>query len=367
MEQEDGAPEAAVPPPAEFRKPKARGNVRKRPRVDDDDANRAVDAAPQRSAVRSERAGASIPNQNPFIQTTARANKGTLPDVAAQGSDRRITTYDNKIFATNEQETSRDRDAQAIFERAKELEATDDGPEGGKVYRGMNNYRKYTERPANFDAAVLNGHGPQRAPVHYRAVCRFDYQPDICKDYKETGFCGYGDACKFMHDRGDYKSGWQLERDWDAAEKDKQKRLEQAIARGEDPADVDDEGKEGTAADGGLPFACLLCRNQWTASSQPVVTKCGHHFCEACACSHFAKHKRCPVCNELTHGVFNAAKRLREHIKQRLTAKASAQAAGEKGQGSDDEEQLAALRAQVAADRSTGKQRFKPSVSSWAL
>ena len=24
------------------------------------------------------------------------------------------------------------------------------------------------------------------------------------KDYKQTGYCGYGDACKFMHDRGDY-------------------------------------------------------------------------------------------------------------------------------------------------------------------
>ena len=45
---------------------------------------------------------------------------------------------------------------------------------------------------------------------------RFDYQPDICKDWKETGYCGFGDACKFMHDRGDYKAGWELERDWNA-------------------------------------------------------------------------------------------------------------------------------------------------------
>ena len=43
-------------------------------------------------------------------------------------------------------------------------------------------------------------------------MCRFDYQPDICKDYKETGYCGYGDACKFVHDRGDYKSGWEIDR-----------------------------------------------------------------------------------------------------------------------------------------------------------
>ena len=35
----------------------------------------------------------------------------------------------------------------------------------------------------------------------------------MCKDFKDTGYCGYGDACKFLHDRSDYKSGWQLEKD----------------------------------------------------------------------------------------------------------------------------------------------------------
>ena len=43
---------------------------------------------------------------------------------------------------------------------------------------------------------------------------RWDYAPDICKDYKETGFCGFGDSCKFLHDRSDYKFGWQLENEY---------------------------------------------------------------------------------------------------------------------------------------------------------
>jgi len=34
--------------------------------------------------------------------------------------------------------------------------------------------------------------GPIRAPANLRATVRWDYQPDICKDYKETGFCGFG-------------------------------------------------------------------------------------------------------------------------------------------------------------------------------
>lgn len=53
-----------------------------------------------------------------------------------------------------------------------------------------------------------------RAPANIRSTTRWDYAPDICKDYKETGFCGFGDSCKFMHDRSDYKFGWQLEREW---------------------------------------------------------------------------------------------------------------------------------------------------------
>lgn len=34
-----------------------------------------------------------------------------------------------------------------------------------------------------------------------------------------TGFCGYGDSCKFMHDRSDTKAGWQQDREWDAQQK----------------------------------------------------------------------------------------------------------------------------------------------------
>jgi len=39
---------------------------------------------------------------------------------------------------------------------------------------------------------VFDRQGPIRAPAHLRATVRWDYQPDICKDYKETGFCGFG-------------------------------------------------------------------------------------------------------------------------------------------------------------------------------
>ncbi|EFH38854.1 hypothetical protein ARALYDRAFT_920502 [Arabidopsis lyrata subsp. lyrata] len=44
-------------------------------------------------------------------------------------------------------------------------------------------------------------------------------KPDICKDYKETGYCRYRDSCKFLHDHRDYKPGWQIEKDCEEVEK----------------------------------------------------------------------------------------------------------------------------------------------------
>ncbi|KAI8350317.1 hypothetical protein EDC96DRAFT_485841 [Choanephora cucurbitarum] len=145
--------------------------------------------------------------------------------------------------------------------------------------------------------------GPQRAPANLRITQRFDYQPDICKDYKETGFCGYGDTCIFLHDRGDYKTGWQLEKEWEDAQKNKSRFGES------DPNQyaISDED----SSDEELPFACLICREEFT---NPVVTRCEHYFCEACAIKNYKKSPKCFACGAPTQGVFNTAKKLLEKL-----------------------------------------------------
>ena len=101
------------------------------------------------------------------------------------------------------------------------LKQAQDNPEeaaagGPTLYKGLNNYTDYKQgfrREQTIGSEKGGGaHGPLRASQHVRTTVIFDYKPDICKDYKETGYCGYGDACKFVHDRGDYKSGWELEK-----------------------------------------------------------------------------------------------------------------------------------------------------------
>ena len=132
---------------------------------------------------------------------------------------------------------------------------------------------------------------------------RWDYQPDICKDYKETGFCGFGDSCKFMHDRGDYKHGWQLEREF-----------EHGNYIPEDPSAYEIHSDE----DDDLPFACFMCREMF---KNPVVTKCQHYFCEACALKQYKKSKRCYVCGTQTSGVFNPAKEIIKKMSESAVSK----------------------------------------------
>lgn len=67
--------------------------------------------------------------------------------------------------------------------------------------------------------------GPVRAATNIRNTVRFDYQPCVCKDYKETGSCGFGDSCVFVHDRSDYKMGWEIEKEWEEEQNKKYKGI----------------------------------------------------------------------------------------------------------------------------------------------
>ena len=206
--------------------------------------------------------------------------------------------------AVYELDTEKERDAQAIFERSRKIREELRGKEDDKIYRGMNNYQKHMrpkDASAGSDSSAMARKGPIRAPEHLRATVRWDYQPDICKDYKETGFCGFGDSCKFLHDRSDYKHGWQIQRELDEGRYGVDEDENYEVARDEEE----------------LPFKCFICRQTF---QNPVVTKCRHYFCEACALQHFRTTSRCYVCDQQTNGVFNPAKELIAKLEKRRAA-----------------------------------------------
>uniref|UniRef100_A0A1B6F179 RING finger protein 113A n=1 Tax=Cuerna arida TaxID=1464854 RepID=A0A1B6F179_9HEMI len=255
---------------------------------------------------------------NPLIQKS-NLKKAVKPDEtcdATSSEDEGVTvSYRSKRIAAPEGpsdqgatavleiETEVDRDAQAIFERSLKINKELKGKEDDSVYRGMANYTQFYEKRDTAQGNASSGmvrKGPIRAPAHLRSTVRWDYQPDICKDFKETGYCGFGDSCKFLHDRSDYKFGWQIETDAAAGVVD----------------DEDDSKYEIDDDDNNLPFKCFICRNSFT---DPIVTKCKHYFCEKCALSHYKKSARCYICSKQTHGVFNPAKEIINKLKNSKT------------------------------------------------
>ncbi|KAJ8492328.1 hypothetical protein OPV22_014049 [Ensete ventricosum] len=322
-----------------FRKPTKNKNIRKRKNTGSDDEDGAADDAPSTVPAIVKSKKSATDNKLMFSSSSSKPSSKPSADSGAAGdpdedagerssgalfqfeSSKEIQVqHDSRATAVLETETEFSKDARAIRERVlKQAEETLKGKSkagGGddKVYKGIHGYTDYKagfRREQTVAGEKAGGaHGPLRASAHIRLSARFDYQPDICKDYKETGYCGYGDSCKFMHDRGDYKSGWQLEKEWEEAEKARKRGLA-AGGGGGDGDDGDHEADDDD--DDSLPFACFICRQPF---EDPVVTKCKHYFCEHCALKHHAKNKKCFVCNKPTLGIFNTAHEIRKKMAQ---------------------------------------------------
>jgi RING finger protein 113A len=192
--------------------------------------------------------------------------------------------------------------------------------------------------------------GPIRAAAHVRVTARFDYQPDICKDYKDTGFCGFGDTCIYLHDRGDTLAGWQIDQQYEAEQQRKKEAQELEMQNFLDNAAKTGKPGSGDGSDGiaiesddGLPFACFLCREYF---KDPVVTTCQHYFCQDCILDHIRNNNNnnnngsgssaavatfCPICNKDTHGVFHQPTKL---LAKKRKALGSSNAAAAKAENS---------------------------------
>ena len=158
--------------------------------------------------------------------------------------------------------------------------------------------------------------GPQKVSTNVRTITYVDYTPDVCKDYKQTGFCGFGDSCKFLHAREDYAAGWKLDREWEMSGKDKNKGgtiVSSASDRTAGKKDKDEDGIDYALLEK-IPFVCLICKKDYKS---PIVTKCNHYFCEACALKRYRKDPTCAVCGASTAGTFNVASNLRKLLEKK--------------------------------------------------
>lgn len=247
---------------------------------------------------------------------------GAAPLISTNDATKQSNWYD-------ESENKDDLSAKLLgTTRAKPGQALSDG-----TYKGTTTYQSFIQK--NPDSSKKQ-FGPMKAATNIRTVTFTDMAPDVCKDYKKTGFCGYGDSCKYTHLREDYKHGWELDRDWEIETKGKKvagRTVASREKRGkqdEDEEDEDDEMLEN------IPFACIICKSPY---KNPIVTKCGHYFCESCALQRYRKNPSCAACGAGTGGVFNTAKKLNQLLeKKRERARRRREEALENGEEVDDED-----------------------------
>lgn len=254
----------------------------------------------------------------------------------------------------------------ALHEEAKQRTAA---PLGQRLYRGADGYTDFRKRGSAKDAkaaALASGTiGPLRAATTVRSTFVTDFQKGICKDYFETGYCGFGDTCIYMHDRSSRRAGWQVDREWEASQTRRQERKVRRAAGEEGVSDDSDDDDKTPHADGIRPGSgpatddtgwravrdalvkrssakgpsvalararaasafgpeghqhatdsvvgavkvkrptCCICKG---VVIQPVAPQCGHTACEACALERQRQDPEatCAQCGMLTAGIFNA-------------------------------------------------------------
>ncbi|KAJ2701167.1 RNA-splicing factor [Coemansia sp. IMI 209128] len=289
-----------------FKKSKRRGtNLRKRAidsSIDDSDSLAADEATPVSKG--GEAAGARAPKQ-PRQDTEPTAPQAV--DSAGTPEKQNVTYHYRKAM-----DSTRSVECDVPSATGSDLAPPADdtnaeaSADGETLYKGK---KGYSSRIQARDGARKAG--PFKAPSNLRATSVFDYQPNLCKDYKETGYCGYGDSCIFLHDRSTSKTGWQLEKEFEEAQQGVQRDNPKLWQVESDSDNEASSGRAGRKNDDGkeLPFACLICREPFT---KPVVTKCQHYFCEACALAQYRKTPKCFACGAATAGVFKQAKNLKK-------------------------------------------------------
>lgn len=188
------------------------------------------------------------------------------------------------------------------FDRAKKnIELSKQVAEGKlktNVYRGEAGYANYVKLTEDdLRAQRIRGTlGPLKKSTNIRSTVRVDYQKYLCKDYNENGYCGRGDTCIYLHDRYDYKAGWEVDAECEAEEKREQLRLQGHRVDDEPDYEIRSDEEDDR---------CPMCERD---VENPVATPCGHVFCEACALKHNAKSGKCFLCNKETGGIINSVK-----------------------------------------------------------
>ena len=297
---------ADVAAPAPSFKKRTNKNIRKRPAIPppEDAYDSASDYTDDEQGARVKRrkkdgVNVTVARKDAQVQDFSKSTK-----YAADRSTTIAANEDATKASSWYTDASLAADTAVANAKAKRQEREDNDDSSSGAYKGSAQYSSFIQK--NADARTV---GPVKAPTNVRTITVTDFAPDVCKDYKQTGFCGFGDSCKFLHAREDYKQGWQLDKEWEKAGTKSKPGANNSKA---DDSNLTEEEKVLE----GIPFKCIICKEDYKT---PVMTKCGHYFCERCAMQRYMKEKKrtCANCGADTGGSFGVARKLKELLEKK--------------------------------------------------
>ncbi|KAJ5134749.1 Pre-mRNA-splicing factor cwc24 [Penicillium atrosanguineum] len=310
MAEETKATEAVPQFGFKKRSSKAKANFRKKPATpppasdsdftsSDDEEGRRIKRRRKNVAVTASSATNAARKETSAEQPSA----GPAPLTSSNDATKSANWHDEDLSAKNLLGSTRARPRES--QEAAGLDGT---------YKGAANYTSFIQK--NPDAPTKQ-FGPIKAPTNVRTVTVMDFAPDVCKDYKQTGFCGFGDSCKFLHAREDYKQGWELDRDWEVGTNGK-KLVGRVVSQ-----------RKGA---GMAERRTTMRTNYWKAFRLPASS--------SCALNRYRKNPSCAACGAGTGGVFNVAKKLTALLdKKRERARKQREEALANGEEVSDEEE----------------------------
>ncbi|EHK99076.1 putative Pre-mRNA-splicing factor cwc24 [Glarea lozoyensis 74030] len=289
--------EAASAPVAIFKKRTGKSNFRKRaatppPASDSSDYSSSEDDTGRKIKRRKKNTGVITASSRTNIPSTTDL---TAPNYVAS----RSTTIKSSNDATK-QTNWYDENATDALSSKNLLGSTRAVPGSEGTYKGLANPTTFIQQNPD---APNRSIGPVKAPTNIRTITVTDFAPDLDKEWETVT-------------KGKKVSGVKVasaNRDQDAEEEDEDDKLE------------------------GIPFACIICREKY---KDPIVTRCGHYFCEGCALKRYRKDPSCAACGSGTGGVFNVAKGLKKLLeRKREQARKRREKAIEAGEEVSEEEE----------------------------
>lgn len=171
---------------------KAKGNIKKRAATpvesqsDDSDYSSSEDESGRRIKRRKKNTGTVT------ASSATNAHKASDKDLSATvfTADRNagITSSNDATKQSNWfDEDSQDSLAKNLLGSTRSMPKDSSNSSG--TYKGLANQTSFIQKNPDAPARAV---GPVKAPTNVRMTTFTDFSPDVCKDYKQTGFCGFG-------------------------------------------------------------------------------------------------------------------------------------------------------------------------------